>query len=78
MTSVSSEHYDYDIKIKKTVLNLNNPRAGDESGRGLGEGEKGRGIGREAKGRLQKEPSTFIPLCGRWRPQVPDWLSCNE
>ena len=36
-TSVSSEHYDYDIKIKKTVLNLSNLRAGDESGRGLEE-----------------------------------------
>ena len=60
VTSVSSEHYDYDIKIKKTVLNWNNLRAGDENGRGLGGGEKGRGIGREGKGRLQKEPSFFI------------------
>ena len=60
VTSVSSEHYDYDIKIKKTALNLNNLRASDESGRGLGGGEKGRGIGREGKGRLQKEPPLFI------------------
>jgi len=41
------------------------------------EGNKGGALGREGKGRLLKE-SPFVHSCGRWRLQIPDWLSRNE
>ena len=34
-------------------------------------------MGGEGKGRLPLEPP-FVHCCGRWRPQIPDWLSRDD
>ena len=65
------------MKTFYNVVNAIACVAGVERGRGYGEREKGRGVGNRGKG----TPAIRTPLihfCGRWCPQISDWLSRNE
>ena len=51
--------------------------AGVEMGIGGGERKREGDWGERGRGACYKNP-LFVDFCGRWRLQIPDWLSRNE